>query len=274
MRRSLLSALDGVFQYSIAEGARNDNPAQMIRKRIPSVRSESRPAALTLDDARAVLLAVEAVTAHPSTILCHRLIALTGLRVWEASRLRWEYVPELGATEPVLIIPEAAMKGRRRKHIVPLAPQTVHLLRWARRFSFRGEGWIFPAAFCKGACVSASAIEHVLQRARPMSPVRHVTHGWRATFSTVMNETLKGKGDRDIIDLMIHHKPQAVSGNELAYNFAEYMPRRREIACQWADMLLEGMPPLSHVLDAGLVEMPSEREASVIPLQRATGARS
>ena len=37
-------------------------------------------------------------------------------------------------------------------------------------------------------------------------PGRHVPHGWRATFSTVMNE--RYKHDRHIIDLMLAHVPK------------------------------------------------------------------
>ena len=68
---------------------------------------------------------------------------------------------------------------------------------------------------------------------------RHVPHGWRASFSTIMNEraAVDGReGDRAIIDLMLAH----VKGDvEAAYNRASYMPRRREIAQTWADLLLK-----------------------------------
>ena len=78
---------------------------------------------------------------------------------------------------------------------------------------------------------------------------RHVPHGWRATFSTVMNEIAEREdrpGDRAIIDLMLAHVP---AGVEAAYNRAAYMPRRREIAQRWADLLLEGLPPAASLLD-------------------------
>jgi hypothetical protein len=44
--------------------------------------------------------------------------------------------------------------------------------------------------------------------------------------------------DRLIIDLMLAHIPAGMSGSELIYNRAAYMERRRELAQQWADMLL------------------------------------
>jgi len=43
-----------------------------------------------------------------------------------------------------------------------------------------------------------------------------------------------------VIDLMLAHVPKdKVEG---AYNRAAYMTRRRELAQEWADMLLDGMP--------------------------------
>lgn len=50
---------------------------------------------------------------------------------------------------------------------------------------------------------------------------------------------MEGKGDdRAVVDLMLAHVPKdKVEG---AYNRAAYMPRRREIAQEWADLLLEG----------------------------------
>jgi hypothetical protein len=38
-------------------------------------------------------------------------------------------------------------------------------------------------------------------------------------------------------------------GVEPIYNRAAYMPRRRQLAQLWADMLLEGFPPASSLLD-------------------------
>ena len=60
--------------------------------------------------------------------------------------------------------------------------------------------------------------------------------------------------DRKVIDLMLAHVPkEKVEG---AYNRAAYMPRRREIACAWAEMLSEGLPdPLV------LIERPAKETA-------------
>lgn len=76
----------------------------------------------------------------------------------------------------------------------------------------------------------------------------HVPHGWRSAFSTVMNgraeRTHLGAErlviDRLIIDLMLAHVPTGMSATEFRYNRSRYMERRREIAGEWADLLLMG----------------------------------
>ena len=58
-----------------------------------------------------------------------------------------------------------------------------------------------------------------------------------------MNEWAEREGkdhDRKIIDLMLAHVPtEKVEG---AYNRAAYMPRRRELATVWANLICEGLP--------------------------------
>ncbi len=53
-------------------------------------------------------------------------------------------------------------------------------------------------------------------------------------------------GDRAIIDLMLAHVP---SGVEATYNRAAYMPRRRDLAEEWATMLVGDLPPAASLLD-------------------------
>jgi hypothetical protein len=76
-----------------------------------------------------------------------------------------------------------------------------------------------------------------------------VPRGWRSTFSTVMNEraqALDRPGDRAIIDLMLAHIPDGV---EATYNRAAYLPRRIQIAQEWADLLLDGFAPAAELLE-------------------------
>jgi hypothetical protein len=48
---------------------------------------------------------------------------------------------------------------------------------------------------------------------------------------------------------MLAHKPKGMSGSEMAYNRALHMERRRELAGQWADMLIVGLRSANELLD-------------------------
>ena len=48
--------------------------------------------------------------------------------------------------------------------------------------------------------------------------------------------------DRLIIDLMLAHVPKGMSETEFRYNRNRYMERRREIAEEWAGLLLDAAP--------------------------------
>ena len=74
---------------------------------------------------------------------------------------------------------------------------------------------------------------------------KHVPHGWRSTFSYVMNEL--HPADKPIIDLMLSHMPD--NKVEAAYNRARHLARRRELAQFWADLILEGAKPASELVD-------------------------
>ena len=102
------------------------------------------------------------------------------------------------------------------EYLVPLSAKAVAVLRAVHVLTGRG-----PLIF-------------------PSNQGRHVPHGWRASFSTIMNEWAERggtPGDRHVIDLMLAHIPEGVSGSEGAYNRAAYLKRRREITEAWGAMV-------------------------------------
>jgi hypothetical protein len=57
-------------------------------------------------------------------------------------------------------------------------------------------------------------------------------------------------GDRLIIALMLAHTPIGISASEMRYNRSRYMPRRRQLAQIWADMIMESALPASELIDS------------------------
>ena len=145
------------------------------------------------------------------------------------------------------IIPALRMKTTRERqadtpdHLVPLAPAAVETLIAVRTLTGRGP-IPFPSWRSAHTPMSENAIGYLLNRAGLHG--RHVPHGWRATFSTVMND--RRPGDRLVIDLMLAHV--AKDEVERVYNRARHAPLRREIAEEWARLLMEGMPPAADLL--------------------------
>ncbi len=80
---------------------------------------------------------------------------------------------------------------------------------------------------------------------------RHVPHGWRSTFSTIMNERAVSERrleDRQVIDGMLAHRLTGVSGSEMAYNRAIHWDRRKEIAQEWANLIMDGQVSAAELL--------------------------
>ncbi len=78
-----------------------------------------------------------------------------------------------------------------------------------------------------------------LRYARTPFAGRHVAHGWRATFSTVMNE--RRPADRTVIDLalghVLKHDDGTIAKVEGAYNRAQHLAPRRRVFEEWAAIL-------------------------------------
>ena len=228
--RRVRQRVSAVFVYAIALGVGETDPAAIVRGAMAPTKKGRQPAVTDLAEARAILAAVDAIPAHPTTKLAHRLLALTVVRPGELRGLRGEEFEGLDGLEPLWRVPAERMK-MKKEHLVPLSRQAVELLAEIRPLTGRCP-LVFPSTRHAHLPMSENAIGYLLNRAGYHS--RHVPHGWRATFSSVMNEA--HRLDRHVIDLMLAHAPQ--DKTEAAYNRAMHVGRRRELAQLWADLLL------------------------------------
>ena len=242
-----------IFVFAIGAGWAETNPAAIVQPALEPRRKTQRPAVIKLNQARKVLRDVELVEGtYLATRLASRLLALTAVRPGVLRLAEPGEFEGLEGRAPVWRIPAAKMKlTRERKQdasfefVVPLSAQAVETVRAAMALS-AGRPWLFPGVRDPRQPITDSTLSKLYRTAGYAG--RHVPHGWRATFSTIMNE-LAGRenrvGDREVIDLMLAHVQEGV---EAAYNRAAYMPRRREIAQEWADMLMAGLAPASSLL--------------------------
>ena len=246
--------ISDIYIYAIPAGLAKRNPAATMAKALPRVpASRKQPSIIDriqknperLRVARQLITDCEAQGTRAGTKFALRLLALTAVRPGEIAAARWEEFEDLDGAEPLWRIPAARMKGDQERkqeeggdHLVPLSWQAVEVVNAVRQVSGQYP-LLFPSERHSHRPISENTIRALLIRAGYYQ--RHVPHGFRAMFSTIMNERPdRVEGDRAIIDLMLAHVPK--NKVEGAYNRAGYLDRRRELAQEWADLLLDGMP--------------------------------
>ena len=250
----LLQRISSVFRYAMAEELTEFDPTDAVEHALQKFAKKRQPALLSIPHARAFLKAYEAQPGFPTTKLASRLLALTAARpgmVQMAEPMEFE---DLDGTAPIWRVPAEKMKLRKAESeqeafdfILPLSRQAVETVKVALEFAGRRK-FLFPSARHSHRPITDNALNVAYRRVTGWEG-RHVPHGWRASFSTIMNERaldLDRAADRAIIDLMLAHVPKGVEGR---YNRAAYMPRRRQIAQEWADLLCEGLPSPETLLD-------------------------
>jgi integrase len=246
--RRVRQRMSAVFLYAISSGRAENDPAAVVKGAMAPMKKGKQPAIIDLDKAREMLAKAEAEPAHPVTKLALRILALTAVRPGTLATTPWGEWADLDAAEPLWQIPAERMKLRlqhkddeARDHLVPLSRQAMEAIAALKTISGRGP-IAFPNTRHAHKPMSENAVGYLLNRAGYHH--KHVPHGWRATFSSVMNERFPA--DKPVIDLMLAHTPKdKVEG---AYNRALHLPRRRELAQLWADLILEGSPPAADLL--------------------------
>lgn len=266
--RRLRQRAERVFKYAKAAGAGNLNPALDVKEAMQPVPKKRRwPAIVSIDPLRELVAAVDRAGAMPTTRLASRFLALTAQRPGMVIGLPWAEIEGVDWERPDDRSPYATWKvpSERMKldidlrddddwdHEVPLAPAAVEILRAVRPLTGGG-----PLVFCSTRSshdpMSANAIGYLYNRIGYKG--RHVPHGWRSAFSTIMNGRAERAQpgadrliiDRLIIDLMLAHVPSGMSETEFRYNRNRYMERRREIAHDWSELLLNGLAPATAIL--------------------------
>lgn len=232
-----------VFLFAIGAGIAETDPAHVVKSALQPVPKGRRPALRLILDARSSLAKIESAPAFPVTLYASRLLALTAARPGIVQLAEPGEFEGLDTAQPLWRVPAAKMKLTRQKKldsdfdfVMPLSRQSVDVVKAALAFAGPHATYLFPSVRSVRRPLSDSTLSKHYRDAGLRG--RLVPHGWRSTFSTVMNELAAveaRKGDREIIDLMLAHIQDGV---EAIYNRAAYMPRRRELAQEWADLLM------------------------------------
>jgi integrase len=236
--------LEWFFDYAEASELIKADPSVKLKRTLPKIpKSTKRPAIIEMEPAREMLRKVESQIAFPVTKLAHRFHALTAARPGMTAGAEWAEMIDLDGPNPIWRLPANRMKGELAFDI-PLAPAAVEILAAIRPVSGKLR-YVFRGNQTPTKPMSDGAINKLLHTAGYKG--EHVAHGWRSTFSTIMN-TLHPEFDT-IIEVCLAHADETVKGKVgAAYNRATYIAQRRELLTEWASMLLADQKPLSELL--------------------------
>ncbi|WP_404480528.1 tyrosine-type recombinase/integrase [Novosphingobium sp. BL-52-GroH] len=209
--RRVRQRISAVFVHAIAKGIAEKDPAEKLGAVLKPLRKGRQPAITDLGRLRKMINDAEEDQARPITRLALRLLALTAVRPNEIRGAQWEEFEDLDGTEPLWRIPASRMKGDRDRkeevggdHLVPLARQSVDVLRVLWPLTGR-SALVFPSNRHGHRTMSANAIGYLLNRAGYHG--HHVPHGFRAAFSTIMNEWVALPANRSLAGLYSYKSP-------------------------------------------------------------------
>ncbi|URD60697.1 integrase arm-type DNA-binding domain-containing protein [Sphingomonas sp. KRR8] len=259
----LRQRISAIFVYGIAAGRSMNDPAATLNKALQAKPAGKRwPAVKKIEDARKVLQASDEAEVTPTIKLASRYLSITAQRPGMIRWMRWEELHHIDfegvdeCPEAIWWVPAAKMKQELSlqasdefDHPVPLVSEAVDVLRASYALN-SGSDYVFPGARSTKDPMSENALSYLYLREGFRG--RHVPHGWRSTFSTIMNEWALSNGrdkDRMVIDLMLAHLPVGISASELKYNRAGFIERRRELSKIWAGKLLVNAPPAARLLE-------------------------
>lgn len=235
----LRQRISKIFRYAVSEGWCAGNPAAEVGAalRAPPA-TEKHPAIVDPAELLQLQADVDQLRGAPIAKLASRFLALTGVRLAGIRGATWSEIEDLDGNAPLWRIPAARMKLIVAKkeladheHLVPLAPAAVSVLRATAKLVVDNKnGLIFPGR--GGEQLGEGAIGDLYDRAGYAG--RHVPHGWRASFSTILNEQLGEEWRADIDRALAHATTGKVEG---AYNRAQLLGRRRRLLETWAKIL-------------------------------------
>lgn len=224
--RRVLQIINQVFRYAVVLGkAKHNITADLIGALRPR-KVIHRAAVLDKDGVGYLLNAIDEYPGYFPLVCALKLAPLVFTRPSELRCATWQEF-DLEACE--WRIPAERMK-MRKPHIVPLASQALTVLNELRALTGNGK-YLFPSIRSESKPISDAAVLNALRR---MGYQKHEmsVHGFRSIASTLLNEL---GYNRDWIERQLAHGE--ANESRAAYNYAEYLPERRQMMQEWADFL-------------------------------------
>jgi integrase len=222
LAHTLLQQAGAVFRYAIATDKAVNDPAAALRGALAPHREKNLNAITTPEELAELLRAMDSYQGEYTTKAALAFTMLTFQRSQSIRLAKWE---QIDWTNKLWRIPAEIMK-MKEPHLVPLAAQTVDLLRALEPVTGQSE-YIFPCLFSRSKPISSNTMLYALVRLGYRG--RMTVHGFRSTASTLLNEN---GHHPDVIEAALAHVRRDIRS---IYNRAKYLPERVKLYQWWAD---------------------------------------
>ena len=222
-----LQFIGQVFRYAVANQIAPSDPTRDLRGALAKRKPKHYAAILEPQKVGGLLRAIDGYEGQPVTRLALQLSPLVLARPGELRHAEWS---EIDFDAAVWRIPAGKMKARE-EHAVPLSAQVLAILREAQGLTGGGR-YVFPSIRTPLKPMSENTVNAALRRLG-FTGDEMTAHGFRATASTLLNES--GKWSVDAIERALAHKDKDMV--RAAYHRGQHWQERVQMAQWWADHL-------------------------------------
>ena len=245
MSHRVLEIMNAVFRRAVITGRLERNPAEHLSSELLSHTVVNHPA-LAEQELSSFLRRLQGMHFRDeSTRLAVWLLLLTAVRQCE---LRFSKKSDIDFERREWILRPEVTK-MKRPHIVSLSKQAIHVLH--RLFDLTGDSeWLLPSRRTRvHPVMSENTINQVIKRMGFEGKV--VGHGFRSTFSTILNDH---GFEAKIVDRQLAHVGR--DKIEAAYNRADYSKQREQLMQWWGDFLDAQLPSSQKIIEAAASHPP------------------
>lgn len=227
--KRLRAKISAVFRFAVASGTATTDPTYALKDALIRPQPKSRAAITDPAKLGELMRAIDGFHGQAVTRIALQLLALLTPRPGELRNARWN---EFDFDACIWSIPPERMK-MRRPHRVPLSARALDLLRDLNALTGETD-YLLPSLISTKRVMSENTLNMALRRIG-FGADEMTSHGFRATFSTLANES--GLWNPDAIERALAH----IEASEVrrAYARGEYWDERVRMADWWAGFLDE-----------------------------------